>query len=1131
MTLNVRGLTSNLNNFKNLITKHNHIDIFCLQETKLTNGIDFNGFKCYYGNNKEKSQGGTAILVKNEILITNVNIIHDRLIYAQFRFNLSIYFIINVYLPNNLNDKHNNIKELISLLEYIEKSIPNSHIIICGDFNTHLSDKLINTKNNDQKGSDMLTNLINRFDLFDVWTYNHYNDKGFTFFNGSQKTRIDYFFISSELSEDSNIQILDRFSDHNPLTLSLNNNKEKKYTSWKLNLSILNNEKFINETFKLILKAPTKDEDLILWWDKFKIKIKKLAIHFCSLEKKEKLKLENNLVYQLNNFQKNKKNLEENQKSIKNYFTPKDLNMNTSYINNIQQVNQKIEKLKEEIKEIDSINNMGAFIRSRSKFILEQPTKFFYGLEKMNIKKKKITFIYDSKNTLVEDNPNIIKVFEDHFTKAFNNSTISCKCNKSLLNNELCYHCTYFNFFTKNLDRPTLNPNDNDPLLKDFTIEEIEIAVNKLNNNSSPGPDGLPNEFYKKFSYFIIPIMSRIFNFMIKTKSKPDSFREGVTTLLPKKDEPLNPSDFRPITMNNADSKIFSKLLVIRTKKILNLFIDEDQTGLPNRNIQEAIKFIINSFHFLNDKLIKAILILLDFEKAYDNMDHSYMLKTLAFFGFNSKFISIIDKLILENNYTTLLINNSISKKIYFKNGVKQGCPFSPILFASTIELIAVKIRNTINLRSIIGHKKQKLYLDDITLILKADSDILILKKILDDFKQISNMKINWNKSILIPFNLSQDRLLEIKNCLNNISINTPDNHLTKVLGVPMSLNQKLISQYWKDKLKKAENITNLWNKHYLSLKGKVLIWNSLIHSLFIHSSFVVQPHPQIFYELNNILRNFLWHQKSFHALSLDKLSLPLSVGGLNLLILERHLHALRFKDLIKTKDDFFLKLILKNWNNKPFYEQLIDIGKFRSRSTAVRPSNINYITPFWNNMIDSLIIFNQFTNLDFFFNSNTKDWNNKNFREFLNKNFYYNHSTNFIKNTYEVNFQESKVWKNLWKPRVKPKINETFYLFLHRSLGLPDRLKYTIHGCPNCKNNHVIISHQHLFEDCLVSSSSLFKNIPNLKLNQKVSFIYSGGILGKRNPIQHRLWFYAVWKNYLNNSRIFPSTSWFKNK
>jgi exonuclease III len=1110
--------------------KNNHIDIFCLQETKLTNGIEFNGFKCYYGNNKEKAQGGTAILVKNEILITNINIIHDRLIYAQFRFNLSIYFIINVYLPNNLNDKHNNLKELLSLLDYIEKSVPNSHIIMCGDFNTHLSDKLINTKNNDQKGSDMLTNLINKFDLFDVWSYNHYNDKGFTFFNGYQKTRIDYFFISSELSDHSNIQILERFSDHNPLILSLNKNNEERFNFWKLNLSILKNEKFINEILKLILKAPTKDEVLILWWDKFKSKVKKLAIHFCSLEKKEKLKLENNLVFLLNQFQKNKKNLEENQKSIKNYFTPRDLNNNTSYINNIQQVNQKIEKLKEEIKELDSIKNMGAFIRSRSKFILEQPTKFFYGLEKMNAKKKKITYIYDSKNILVEDNQNIVKTFEDHFTKAFNNSTITCKCNKSSFNSDLCYHCSYFNFFTKNLDRPVLNPNDNDSLLKDFTIEEIEIAVNKLNNNSSPGPDGLPNEFYKNLSYFIFPILTRLFNYMIKTKTKPDSFREGVTTLLPKKEDPLTPSDYRPITMNNSDSKIFSKLLVNRTKKILNLFIDEDQTGLPNRNIQNAIKFIINSFHYLNDNLIKALIILLDFEKAYDNMDHIYMLKTLAFFGFNSVFISLIDKLILENNFTTLHINNTKSKRIYFKNGVKQGCPFSPILFAATIELIAVKIRNAINLKSIIGHKKQKLYLDDITLILKGDSDISILKKILDDYRQISNMKINWNKSILIPLHLPPDRLLCIKNNLNNIIINSPHDHITKVLGVPLSLNQNLLFQYWKDKLKKAENITNLWNKHHLSLKGKVLIWNSLIHSLFIHSSLVVQPHPLIFNDLNNILKNFLWHQKSFHALSLDKLSLPLSVGGLNLLLLERHLHALRFKDLIKTQNDFFLNLTLKKWNNNPFYEQIIEIEKFRSKSTAIRPSNINYITPFWNNTIDSLIIFNQFANLDFFFNSNTKDWDNKNFREFLNKNFYYNHSTEFIKNNYEVKFQEPKVWKNLWKPRVKPKINETFFLFLHKSLGLPDRLKYEIYGCPNCKRNH-IINHEHLFENCLVASSSLFKNIPKLKFNQKVAFIYSGGIFGKRNPIQHRLWFYSVWKNYLNNSRIFPSTSWFKNK
>ena len=102
-------------------------------------------------------------------------------------------------------------------------------------------------------------------------------------------------------------------------------------------------------------------------------------------------------------------------------------------------------------------------------------------------------------------------------------------------------------------------------------------------------------------------------------------FKKGENTLM---------KNYRPISLINVDVKIIAKALATRMSKVLPNIIHNNQKCILGRHI-------VNNFHVVND-LIKRIqdndegaaLIFLDQEKAFDRVDHGFLIKTLKAFGF-----------------------------------------------------------------------------------------------------------------------------------------------------------------------------------------------------------------------------------------------------------------------------------------------------------------------------------------------------------------------------------------------------------------------------------------------------------------------------------------------------------------
>jgi hypothetical protein len=123
-----------------------------------------------------------------------------------------------------------------------------------------------------------------------------------------------------------------------------------------------------------------------------------------------------------------------------------------------------------------------------------------------------------------------------------------------------------------------------------FEKKEVEEIVRALPNDKSPGPDGFNNEFIKScwpiISDDIFSLIIDFYNGEVDLESINTSF----ITLIAKTDNPLNSSDFRPISLLNSFLKIITKILANRLQRIILKVVHKNQYGfLKPRSIQDCL--------------------------------------------------------------------------------------------------------------------------------------------------------------------------------------------------------------------------------------------------------------------------------------------------------------------------------------------------------------------------------------------------------------------------------------------------------------------------------------------------------------------------------------------------------------
>ena len=180
-----------------------------------------------------------------------------------------------------------------------------------------------------------------------------------------------------------------------------------------------------------------------------------------------------------------------------------------------------------------------------------------------------------------------------------------------------------------------------------ISMDELNFAINKLNNNKSPGSDHIVNEFLKNNSFLFRKAILKIFNSILITGYFPSSWTLGLIIPIYKKGNIDLAENYRGITLLSCLSKLFTNILNIRLNRWSEFSskFDDFQFGFRAEKSTIDAMFVLQTVVeiFLSKK--NALYVsFIDLRKAFDKTHHEALWFKLHQNGVSSKFIKLLKK-------------------------------------------------------------------------------------------------------------------------------------------------------------------------------------------------------------------------------------------------------------------------------------------------------------------------------------------------------------------------------------------------------------------------------------------------------------------------------------------------------